>query len=250
VWIGYPNDIREIPNPRRGVKLVKDLNQATHSTLSGAVRTTGRRRTPRTWSAEWPWLAAEHAAFLHRLTSKLYGPGPFVVVDPSTTNYLSPHQSVGRGRIDQWTISNGAVAALATGELQWNRSADGTLTWRHPVWPGWPARPGWTVAFAHTAAGVATGLSFLDAAGAALSTVTGGAGSVSGTVPAGAQWVQPYLAATGAGSLIIPDACLDYRPIGSTWTDGQHAACMSMTTAAEEINRRDYRNVSLELVEV
>lgn len=250
MWIGYPGDIREVPNPKRGLQKTTISNIAEQVALSGALRTSTRRNTPRRWSASFDWLTEAHADWLQDLARRTYGPGPFVVIDASTRNYLAPQQSIGRGRPSLFSATEGSVFATDDGAVQWTRTTNGSLRWVHPIWTRWPIIPALDVSFGHNSAGLPAGLEFFDATGLSLATATDPSGTVTATPPAGARWVQPYLTATGAGDLLAPTACLKYgQPVTAGWPRGEHVAAMSISGHAELIENLPHRSVSLELVE-
>lgn len=250
MWIGYPWDVREVKNPRRGLQKTTTLNVAEKSALSGALRTTSRRNAPRRWQAEFAWMPEAQADWLFHLAARTHGPGPFVVIDASTRNYLAPLQSIGRGRPSLFSPTVGTVVSTAEGGVEWDRDGGGDLRWVHPVWTRWPVVPGLSMSFGHQAAGHAAGLEFFDDSGASLAVETSAGGIVTTTPPAGARWATPLLRASGAGELLAPRACLRYgKPVTEPWPDGEHTGAMAITAHAETVEKLPERTVTLELVE-
>ncbi|MDQ0377967.1 hypothetical protein [Amycolatopsis thermophila] len=251
MWIGYPWDLRRIRNPKRGLTKQWLMPQVEHAALSGAIRTTSRRNTPRRWSLELPWIPAADADWLGVLARKLYGPGPFFVVEPSTRNYLAPHQSIGRGPTRQWDATSGTLAAQPDLSVLWSGGAAGAeLRWVHPVWSRWPVAPGMTVAFRHAATGHTAGITFHTRAGAVISSITDGSGSVAGVAPTGAVWAAPKLVKAGTGTLTVPAACFAYeQSIGADWPAGEHCGAFSISSPETVIEKLPEASVTLDLLE-
>ncbi|MFJ8815416.1 hypothetical protein [Amycolatopsis thermoflava] len=251
MWIGYPWDLRQIRNPKRGLTKQWLMPQVEHVALSGSVRTTSRRNTPRRWSLELPWLPEADADWLGVLARKLFGPGPFFVVEPSTRNFLAPHQSLGRGPVRQWALTSGTLAAQVDGSVLWSGSAaTAELRWLHPVWTRWPVAPGMTVAFRHAAAGYGAGVTFYTRAGAVVSTVSDASGSVAAPVPATATWATPKLFKSDTATLAVPTACFAYdQAIGATWPAGEHCGSFSISNPETVIEKLPNASVTLDLLE-
>ncbi|MEA5367709.1 hypothetical protein VA596_49820 [Amycolatopsis sp., V23-08] len=252
VLLGYPWDIRTVRNPARGLRLSTQDNQVKHQMLSGAVRTTGRPNTPRTWSASWAELAEADARWFQYLARRIGGPGPFVVIDPATQNFQRPLQSVGRGSASQWAVSSGSLTQQADSTILWaNGAANAELTWVHPVWGRWPTTPGQVVSFRHTSTANKSALAFYNRSGTFLSTVSATGGNLTTTAPATAQWIRPHLIKPATGSLTIPPSCFRYgTEIGAAWYEGEHCAAMSILTPVETIQVLPRRDLTLELLEL
>lgn len=249
MWIGYPDDVREIQNPRRGLQKITDLRVNEHNTLSGTLRTTVRRNHPRRWAATFAWMPDTDADWLHDLAARTHGPGPFVVVDASTRNYLDRLQSVGSGRASLFSPTVGAVSTV-DGMVSWQHDTTGQLRWVHPVWSRWPVIPAVDMSFGHDATGLPAGLEWFDATGVSLATHTDPSGIVTATPPAGARWATPYLEQTGSATLQAPSACLRYGvAVTSPWPTGAHTAAMGITAHSETVDKLPSRTVQLELVE-
>ncbi|PXY20308.1 hypothetical protein [Prauserella endophytica] len=250
MWIGRPGDVREMRNPRRGAVKVPANELAQMVALSGAVHTSSRPKQPRRWSIELPWLPEAHADWLTELASKVHGPGPVVVVEPSTRNYLAPRQSVGRGRADHWSTSSGSISTQADGTNSWFRIGAGELRWVNPVWGRWPAAEGMVLSFA-TESGLTAGISWYDLAGTLLSGTSDPSGTVTATAPAGATWATPTISATVGGTMPVPRACLRYGDTvpASPWPVGEHVGAFAILNPQRLVERLPYGSVTLELLE-
>jgi hypothetical protein len=238
MWMGYPWDIRQVSrDPAVGLKLSAELAFTEHTALSGAVRTTGRRYVPRRWALDLPLVSQTDADWIRVLARKLYGPGPFVVIDPNTRNYLAPYQSVGLGKTAQWSVVSGALAAQTDATVLWSGGVNlAELRWTHPVWVRWPVTPSWVVSFRHAATTHGAGIAFYTRTGVYISAASGAAGYVTTTVPATAVWAHPYLVKAGAGAVTVPSACFRYlNTIDPGWPVGEHVAAMAITGAAETV---------------
>jgi hypothetical protein len=252
VLLGYPWDIRTVRNPARGLRLSTQDNQNKHQMLSGAIRTTGRPNTPRTWSASWAELSEQDVRWFQYLMHRIGGPGPFVVIDPATQNFQRPLQSVGRGSASQWAVSSGALTQQPDGTISWaNGAAAAELSWLHPVWGRWPTLPGQVVSFRHTSTANKAAFAFYNRAGTLLTTVSATGGNLTTTAPAAAQWIRPHLIKPAPGTLTVPASCIRYgSEIGTTWYEGEHAAAMALLNPVETINALPRRDLTLELLEM
>ena len=253
--IGYPWDIRSVRNPMRGLRVATADNVVLHQMLSGANRATVRPNTPRRWSASWAELSELDARWLRALVRRTNGPGPFVVIDPATSNYQRPATSLGLGRPDQWAVSSGAIATQPDLTNLWtNGGAAAQLTWRHPVWGRWPVTNGLPFAFRHNApAGqyALTGIYFYTRAGAYLTGLQTGNPDIAISPPAGAVWATPWLTKAGTGAFTVPASCVRYgSAVGPTWYEGEHTGAITLLSPAETINRLPARDLTLDLVEV
>ncbi|WP_133116294.1 hypothetical protein [Amycolatopsis antarctica] len=236
-------------NFSRGLRKTPLVSQAQHNVLSGAIRVTSRSKVPRRWSGTLPWIDHADADWLLILIRKLYGPGPIAMIDPSTRNFLAPQQSVGRGRLAQWDPTAGTVTT-AGGQAFWTRTGTAQLRWVHPIWGRWPTSTGLVVSFRQYAGTGRTGLRFYDAAGVQISGADT-AGSVhTATSPSGAQWVQPYLSATGSGTVPMPLSCLLYGSVApEDFPVGEHCAAFAIGNPDEIVDALPRRTVALELLE-
>lgn len=250
MWIGYPGRARELRNPARGVVKAPAFEPAEHVGLSGSIHTTSRPKMPRRWSISLPWLAEADADHLDTLARRVYGPGPFVLTDPSTRNYLAPRQSVARGEHTQWDTDTGSIYTADTGDNSWTHPGAGMLWWVHPVWARWPTQDDWQISFAHDGEHPAQ-LDFYDAAGTLLATQAAADSRVTATTPAGAHWVTPAITTTAGGETPIPGACLRYhREIGTTWPVGEHVAAVTILNPQRLVEKLPNGSVTLDLLEM
>lgn len=250
MWIGYPGNLRTMRSPRRGASKTFVGTVTEHEALSGSLRTTSRPKNPRRWTTDFPALVESDADWLMSLARKDYGPGPIVMIESSTRNFLAPQQSLGKGRARQWQSSNGTITPQPDGTVKWTRPAAGELRWIHPVWGRWPVTPGMIVGFRHTLAAHKAGARWFRNDGTLITTADTAGGVWSGTAPALAAWCVPYLSATGAGDVTVPRACLTLgKAAPATWPNGEHCAAFSITNPEQVVSSWPLTDVRLVLAE-
>ncbi|MFI6030513.1 hypothetical protein [Amycolatopsis magusensis] len=247
--IGYPWDIREVRTPGRGARRAPMLNAVEHTTLSGAVRTTARRMTRRRWNVSLPWLTEVEADWIRFLAERLDGPGPIVMIEPATRNFLGARQSLGRGAAADYSPTAGTLAPQPDRSLLWTHTAGASLRWVNRVWARWPAAPDMQVTFTHAAAGLSSGITWFSRAGVNLGSTASSTATITATAPAGVCWMTPYALATGAGSTTVPRACLNYGPTADLAVPGEHVGAFGITNADDLLEVLPSKSATLELVE-
>lgn len=256
-YLGKPGAMRALPSPNSPVKASPTRSDTAHTLLSGGVAVTTVLNPKRSYSLPYQFLDSAGAATLLGFYNRLYGLGPFVLVDPSARNVLTLDASSCGLRTqadDGWIQSTGTIVRATTGGPTGVDS--GILTWSSlaasaTLQPGTVANtadirtaPVWVPAEAATAslymkASSATSVTLqitgYDAAGAVVASFSQAASlttsfqRVSVTAPAGAGgfssvlYVLPRLVLGGTvpTNVTIAGGQLEYGTAATTWEPGQ-----------------------------
>jgi hypothetical protein len=240
MYFGRPGFLFEIQHPRGDATMTRLRGISAFPTAAGGVRTGRLLDGKRTMELRYEQLFYDTFYLIEAIDQGHEGPGPFALIDPARTNYLTVNQSAATSQTnatDNFTIagsgctieSNDTVFDRGPRALQWNFTfaASGDLTLDSPTsdWPGIPVMSGVAITFSAYAKGGGTDaimsitacLEWLDVNGTTLSTTTGSTlvtstsytvFSVSGTPPASAAYVICHVKTnTGmsAGSILYLD---------------------------------------------
>lgn len=232
LWIGRPGSLKSIRSPLRGADVEMDLGTAQLDALRGGRTIDMMGAGLRTWRFSWPSLTTASAGVLRGLALGSFGPGPYVMYDPSQRNYLAANQSSGTDvlalatgftpQASQGTVTSSLLAAF-TGvrSLRWLLPASpGANPYVELDWPGgsfgYPVIPSTAYTFSGQISGdaatlvVRLDLVWTDATGATLSTSSGTGAAVNGAVgtfavrsvtatsPANAVYARPRITVTTA----------------------------------------------------
>lgn len=242
LYFGRPGALQAIPEPRGGRDITRLRRRSQFALGSGGVRTATIVGGKRTFSLNWEALDAATWAYLESFDQGHQGPGPFAYLDPSRRNMLTDNQSGATSVTNDTTgftaagtggnlASESVIVKRGPRSLRWNFAtatpASATVSLNTPSrdFPGIPVaiRAHSFCVQARTAgAGVTlqARLTWLDAAGATISSSTGNATpAVSGawtavkvvnaTAPAGTAFVLASVVATvatiTAGAAVLLD---------------------------------------------
>jgi hypothetical protein len=285
-YLGPPNRLFALQAPLRGIEVSPVRAGGTRRLLSGgaAADTLGRRR--RQFTMSWTWLPDAVFATLEGLATGVYGPGPFLLVDPARRNLLPDNIAAPTSpRADTfgWGVSAGTLASVATPTplagrrvISWS---PGTTAAGNAVLFGVDAariladaapaiqgvqytaqgqnrlvsgtgttamRLGW-----YTAAG--TLASSTSGTSAALSTSAWTRQSATGSPPATGLYVMPALEipAGGAGQVVACDAWqLELGGSATDWTRGTGTPRVMIDQLTDSYPLVGHHDVTLTLVEV
>ena len=93
IYFGTPGSLIEIPHPRGGVQSTRVRPNSTFQTASGGARFGKTINGKRKFTLNWERLFYDTYADLLQYEQGHMGPGPFVLHDPSATNWLTPNQA-------------------------------------------------------------------------------------------------------------------------------------------------------------
>ncbi|MDH5314836.1 MAG: hypothetical protein OEW44_00030 [Gemmatimonadota bacterium] len=258
IYFGTPGDLSRLARPRDGIDSPRDQRTSAVTLAGGGAVVHALRGGLRTYTLRWSSLEDTHGTTLAVLEEYAYGlrgSGPFALLDPGRLNLLTTNQSSGTGALADTTgftasagtlASSTAVARRGTRSLLWTLAAGTTATLALDAaaswWPGTPAMEGVSYALSLQALGGGTDLvveltaqlQWLDAAGVTLSTSSGTPVSTSGdwtavsavaVAPAGAVYLLPLLAVTGAtvgagATVALDELQLESGGVASGWRPG------------------------------
>lgn len=301
VYFGRPGALQRLPYPRGDMDKSYDRSVFDFQTGSGEHQVSSLAGGSRQRTINWNALHVDNYAILERYWTGMAGVGPFVFIDPSDRNLLMPNQAsatssfydarhwhTSTGAADMGTLlSNGAGgitqhSVYNTRSLRWyfnsspvNASPLLILDAPYRNWAGYPVVPGLSYFFSawarpdsvvDTSITMAAKIQWLDATGALVSEVSGGAlvmsagwvqHSVSGVAPAGAVYVRPVFLVTGAtvtvnGSVYIDEPMLEQDTVLNTWAPGTGLRPVELLglTDAVPFNARFRKAISLVLREL
>jgi len=93
MYFGAPGSLFEIPHPRGGVQTSRIRPNSTFQTASGGARFGKTVNGKRKFTLNYERLFLDTYADLLQYEQGHMGPGPFVLHDPSATNWLTPNQA-------------------------------------------------------------------------------------------------------------------------------------------------------------
>jgi hypothetical protein len=93
MYFGAPGSLIEIPHPRGGVQTSRIRPNSTFQTASGGARFGKTVNGKRKFTLNYERLFLDTYADLLQYEQGHMGPGPFVLHDPSATNWLTPNQA-------------------------------------------------------------------------------------------------------------------------------------------------------------
>jgi hypothetical protein len=267
VYFGRPGALVTLPWPRGDVD--KPYERLTFDFVSGSGQHTvlSMLQGSRIYSLNWNALHVDNFALLAQYWEGAMGSGPWVLVDPSIPNLLLPNQaSATNSSYDTtgWATETGAAnmgvlfSSTAGGTLQHRSGAQRALRWQFNVtpattpvlvpqpayrnWYGIPVQVGLPYTFStwarpdsvvDSSITCAAKIVWLDAAGAAISTVTSGdivmTGwtklTATGTAPAGAYYARPICAAVGStilvgASIYVDELLFEQDSVANSWAPG------------------------------
>lgn len=135
--LGPPGRLQTIPMPGRGIEATRARvgPLARNGAGGAAAATLGRRRS---YQLEWGWLPAADYAVLDALEQRLYGQGPYILLDPAPArrNLLQPNQAAaGTTRRDtsDWSATAGTVGVAAAGAYTSWAQLERQITWLLPA---------------------------------------------------------------------------------------------------------------------
>lgn len=93
MYFGSPGSLFEIPHPRGGVQTTRVRPNSVFQTASGGARTGKTLNGKRKFTLNWQQLWYDTYSDMLSLDQGHGGPGPFVLHDPSQTNWLTANQA-------------------------------------------------------------------------------------------------------------------------------------------------------------
>jgi hypothetical protein len=286
-WLGKPNSVlTALPHPGRGIDATLRIESQVKATIGGGQavdRAPGGRRT---YELDWASLSPEQHSSVEEFWLGAKGPGPFALLDPWRRNHLTAAQSSATSVTNDTTgftpSASETLASVTTPvrrgprALAWTipSSAAGILTLTPPAgmtaWPT-PALAVWTFSAWLRGGGTdpivtaGSDIVWLDSAGAALSTSTGGTiATASGayaqisqtaTAPANAVSFSLRLRVTPASIatstiVYVDQPQLDLYNGVRAWVLGTGIPLVSCTTSDTSYRKPIKRGASLTLAEV
>jgi hypothetical protein len=232
LYFGLPGSVQEIWCPFGDVSGTRIRPTSTFQAAGGGTRVQRDRIGTRQYALNYGGLSDDAFRYLEAFDQGHMGSGPFVYLDPSRRNLLTVNQSSGTadsGSADGFVFVGGSGQSFGSSPLNavgprsmlWTSTATAPATAQMRMaspsrdWPGWPVIPRpYSFGFWVTGAGADAIVDFtvkidwVDVSGVLVSTSTS-AGYTSSTTrqlmklenatpPAGAAFMQPYFAATGA----------------------------------------------------
>jgi len=225
IYFGAPGNLVQLPWPLGGLQASYDRLTNDFVTGSGFHRVQKLSGGARTYTANWTMLHQSTFDLLNAYFIGANGPGPFVLIDPSRPNLLTPNQAAAGGLYNDATDfavvadSNGIASADATNvfrkggtrSIQWQsyfsnsssfHGASATplmvLSPGYSGWPGIPVIPGQFYTFSAvamidymTGGSITAKLQWYDVFGNSLALSTG---SVI-TLNSGAGWSTTFVTA-------------------------------------------------------
>lgn len=258
IYFGQPGSLVELPHPRGGVQATRDRPTAVFRTGGGGTRVGRIAGGKRRFVLDWETLPVDTFSTLLAYDQGHNGPGPFALLDPGQRNQLTVNQSAATSDTndtDNFTVS-GSGYSLASEATTYRRgprslriavafaSQSGTLTLDPPAddWYGVPVGDR-AMVFSFYARGggsdpivtLTPQMVWYSAAGAVLSTTSGSATPtasaswtqmyVTASPPAGAAYVRPGVATSGAtisasANLYLDELQLEEGTTPGTWRPG------------------------------
>jgi hypothetical protein len=262
VYFGRPGKLVTLPWPRGDLDRTYDRQTFDFITGSGYHQVSSLSAGSRTYTIQWNALHLDSFIKLGQYRIGANGPGPWVLIDPSAPNLLPTNIGAASGLFANNTqmvvgaVTNGVPGsnslpafihrtegyrsmkwAFTTGPIDTNPIFEMTPMYRS--WFGQPVVPGLSYSFSswltvdgvvETNATVAIKMIWTDAAGATLSTSSGGDTSittwtkltVTATAPAGAVYAKPVYVALGSslavnGIIYIDEPLWEQDSVVNVW---------------------------------
>lgn len=262
LYFGKPGKLVSLPWPNNGMDRPYERLTYDFVTGSGNHQVSSLTAGSRPYTINWEALHQDTFTKLEQYRIGANGPGPWVLIDPSAPNLLPPNIGSATGlysnatQMEQIGGTNGTQGSNTLAQYVHRTTGYRSMRWRfletpivtNPVfgidpmyrsWFGQPVVAGLPYAFSswvtvdgivETNATVSMQLIWLDAAGATLSTSSGGGTaitawtklSVIATAPANAAYVKPVWVATGStlvlNSIIyIDEPLLEQDSVVNDW---------------------------------
>lgn len=235
-YLGHPGGLVALPNPSRATQTPYDRIGSTHQLLSGG-RVRDTFGVKRSWQMSWAMLTRDQVGVLNGFLYGATGLGPYVLLDPEQRNLLPLNVSTATNTTMDttgFTAENSGAVTTSTNSLSnftaiggpWPAAATQTLLITVPTSitansgvvraaVDIPVVVGGSYAFssyvsiaAGATFGMAAVISWLNAAGSSLSSVTGNTvaanstarTTASGVAPAGAVRARARLIATATNT--------------------------------------------------
>lgn len=133
-YLGRAGALQPLPLPNDAMPTPASDGVTIHSLASGGSAVTRRLNVKRTWQLPYSYLEDDDAALISGFHERLYGSGPWVLVDPTVRNVLPLDVStcgVRTAAAHGWVASTGTLTrtgtapddAASSGVLQWSSSA-------------------------------------------------------------------------------------------------------------------------------
>jgi hypothetical protein len=247
VYFGAPGALVQLPWPRSGINTPYERQIFDFVTGSGGHRVSSLIGGSRQYGVNWDALHQTTFDKVNQYWLGTMGPGPFVFIDPSRPNMLSPNQSAassvwndttGFGKFsdaDGYITSNSNMTHVhrpgGTRSVRWNHTNSPAWTpfpgmllkTEYPTWPGIPFVAGLPYTFSFWVkpmddvgtSQVAAKIFWLDSTGAEISNTTSGDITVTGGV-----WTR--LSVTTNSAPALPSMFMEARVlcVASTLTAG------------------------------
>lgn len=262
VYFGRPGKLLTLPWPVSGMDRVYERQTFDFVTGSGYHQVSSLSAGSRTYTLNWDVLHQDTFTKLEQFRIGANGPGPWVLIDPSAPNLLPPNIGAAAGlygnavNMVAGAVTNGTPGANSLPQYIHRTTGHRSIRWRFlnapidafPIfemtplyrnWFGQPVVAGLPYSFSawvtvdgvvETSATIAIKLIWTDAAGAALSTDSGGdivvttwtKLSVTATAPVGAVFVKPVFIAIGStlalnGVIYIDEPILEQDSVVNDW---------------------------------
>ena len=282
VYFGRPGSYVTLPWPRGDLDKPNVRPSYDFVTGSGGHFVSFLSSTARTFAVNWNALHLDNYNLLDQYWSGANGSGPWAFVDPSMPNLLLPNQSSATNASYDTSGFATSTGAANMGTLLSNTNSaffrragtQRSLRWQFPVaaaaapqinlaapyrnWYGIPAVAGLPYTFSvwgrpdsvvDTAITLSARMTWMDAAGATLSTATSGninmnSGYVkltaTGTAPANTAYVAPILVADGAtittgASIYLDELMLEQDSVANTWAPGSGFRAVEILSLADVV---------------
>lgn len=161
VYFGTPGNYVELPWPRGGVSAPADRATSDFLTGSGSHRISSLIGVSRAWTLNWLNLHQSSFELINQFYLGMNGVGPWVFIDPSRPNLLTPNQSAATSvwnANNDFTSFSGTIVSnrtatfirrqFGTRSIQWKPGIAGSgattinLLPQYSLWPGFPVVPG------------------------------------------------------------------------------------------------------------
>jgi hypothetical protein len=266
IYFGRPGALTVLPEPKGGREITRLRRRSSFALGSGGVRTATVVGGKRAYTLNWNALDYASFALLESFDQGLQGPGPFVYLDPSRRNMLTANQSGATSETNDasnftMTATGGSLASELTTvkrgprSLKWvtGAAASPVLSLDSPTvdFPGIPvAIRAYSFGVQARAIGanvtLAARLTWLDKAGATLSTAAGNGTAVASgawtavkvanaVAPAGSAFVNCTLAATGSGGAYLDELQLvEGVDVDTSWAPGTGVPAVDVVSLSDK----------------